>query len=127
MSWTRAPVADALVSMFGAATTAFVHDRPPEIINPPAVIVSRTVQEMYNTIAFGVDDVELPIVIAGGVESDNAIDALKATCRAAVDADPTLQGSVKLATAGMARNWRNMTGAGGIQLLLVELILTIQM
>ena len=36
-------------------------------------------------------------------------------------------GSVKASWCYQERNWRNVTGAGGIQLLLVELILTIQM
>ena len=128
MSWSRAPVADALVSMLGAATTGvYVHDRPPEIINPPAVIVSRPVQVVYNAAAFGVDEVELPVVGAGGVDSDEAVDTVNAACKAAVDADPTLAGSVKASWCYQERNWRNVTGAGGIQLLLVELILTIQM
>jgi hypothetical protein len=132
VSWNRLAVARALVPMFTTATAGgpaavYVHERPPEILNPYAVVISRPVQVIYATGAFGVDEAELPVAIVGGVEADDTIDTVKAQCRGAVDADPTLAGAVKAAWASSERNWRNVTGAGGIQLLLVELILTIQM
>jgi hypothetical protein len=128
VTWTRQPVAQALTAMFGAANpNCYVHERPPELVNPPAVVISRPVRVSYATAGLGVDEIELPVLIVGGIEQDDQVESVLAACRAAVDQDATLQGTVKAGWAAEERGWRNMTGAGGIQLLLVELILTIQM
>lgn len=127
MSWDRQAVADALVATLGAATGVKVHDRPPEVLNPMCVVISRPQPVSYDTFALGVDDATVPVVIVGGVETENQVEDLKNACRKAVDADPTLGGVVRNCQPTEERNWRNLTGAGGIQLLLVELILQIRM
>jgi len=129
MGWTRSPVAAQLVTMLTAATegSVFVHARPPEIINPMAVVISRPVSVVYSAFAIGIDEVSLPVTIAGGIETEDAVEALKETCRQAILADSSLSGVVQNCYPEEERNWRNLTGAGGIQLLLVDLILTITM
>jgi hypothetical protein len=123
-------VAAALVSKFqGAITTGpvYVHERPPEIVNPFSVIVMDPQPVAYATAGLGVDEATLPVTIVGGVETDDTIDAIKNQCRSALGADPTLGGVVHSCVATEERNWRSVTGAGGIQLRMVELILSIQM
>jgi len=129
MSWARAPVAAALVDMLEAATAGIVavHPRPPETLNPPAIVVGRTVTELYGVAGLAVDEVTLPVLVVGGLEQEDDIDALAAVVRQAVEADSTLKGNVVVAWANEARGWRNETGAGGIQLLHKQLILTIHM
>jgi hypothetical protein len=127
MSWDRATAVDGLVAVLEAAVGGVkVHDRPPEIVNPPAVVVHRATVT-YAVAALGIDEASLPVVVVGGIETEEAIDALKEMCRQAVLADPTLGGTVQAAWPAEERNWRNYTGAGGIQILQVELVLTIQM
>jgi hypothetical protein len=127
MSWDRALVSAALVDVLGPATGVTVHAAPPEVLNPMCVVVARPQTVAYSTVGLGVDEATLPVVIAGGVETEDRIEALKTACRAAIMADPTLGGKVPNCYPTEERNWRNVTGAGGIQLLLVELILTVQM
>jgi hypothetical protein len=129
MSWSRPPVAAALADMIDAATagTVYVHRRPPETLNPMAVVIGRTTREMYATASFGVDEVDLPVLVVGGIETEDLIDTTKDIVRQAVIGDPTLKGTVQTAWPAEARGWRNMTGGGGIQLLYVELVVTIQM
>jgi hypothetical protein len=129
MSWARPPVAAALVDMIGAATagTVFVHDRPPMTLNPMAVVIMRPNTVTYATAAFGIDEVELPVAVVGGLDTEDAIDQLKSTVRQTVEGDTTLKGTVLTAWPAEERNWREITGAGGIQLLYVELILQIHM
>jgi hypothetical protein len=129
VTWSRAPVATALVAQLSAALGpgVKVHHAPPEVINGPCVVVSRPQLVACSTIAPAVDEVTLPIVVASGIEQEDNLDAILATCRSAVMADSTLQGSVHVAYPTEIRNWRNLTGAGGIQLLLAELIITLQM
>jgi hypothetical protein len=128
VSWNRAPVTAALAFMLTNATEGAVtiHERPPETLNPPAVVIHRPTVA-YSVAGLGIDEVSLPLVIVGGIESEAAIDALKETCRQAVLADQTLGGTVQVGYPTEERNWRNYTGAGGIQILQVELVLTIQM
>jgi hypothetical protein len=127
VTWDRAAVAGALVTTFGAVTPVKVHAAPPETLNPMCIVVGRPDSVSYNTIAFSIDQATLPVMVVGGLETEDQIEALKALCRQAVGADPTLGGTVQAATATEERNWRNVTGAGGIQLLLVELVLAVQM
>jgi hypothetical protein len=129
MSWSRAPVVAALTAMLGEATagdSVTVYDRPPMTFNPLAVVIHRP-NVNYSAIAFGIDEATLPLIVASGVEQEDALDALKETCRQAVLADQSLRGAVQLAYPSEERNWRNYTGAGGIQILQVELVLTIHM
>jgi len=127
LTWNRTTVADALVAVLGPATGHTVFDLPPETINPMCVVVGRPSSVSYGSFGFGIDEAELPVMIVGGVEQEEAIDGLKATCRAAVFNNTTLNGAVQRAVATGERNWRNYTGAGGIQLLIVELVLQITM
>lgn len=128
MSWQRAPVASALVAIITPVVGGIkVFPSPPELINGPAVVVSRPTTVVYNTVGMGIDEAELPVVIASGVEQEANVDALKIQVRHAIEADRTLQGSVADAHPTGERNWRNLTGAGGTQLLLVELVLQIRM
>lgn len=129
MSWNRQAVADALVTMLTAATEGAVkvHERPPETINPPAIVIGRPQPVLYSAIALSIDDASLPVIIAVGIESEDQAETIKTTVRNAVMGDPTLGGTVQSAVPSEERNWRNFTGAGGIQILTVELILSIQM
>lgn len=128
MTWARPPVAAALVDLLTAATGGLVmiHERPPATVNAPAVVVARAETVSYATIAFSIDQVTLPIVIVGGSDQDEAVDSLKATVRAAIEADPTLEGTVQHASPSEERNWRNVN-SGGADLLAVDLVLDIQM
>lgn len=129
MTWDRATAAGALADTFGQALGpgVRVHELMPEVINPPCVVVGRAAQVLYSVAGFGLDEATMSVTIAGGVETEDLIDQIKNTCRKAVDADPTLGGLNLSAVATEERNWRNVTGAGGIQLLLVELAVTIRM
>jgi hypothetical protein len=134
MTWSRPSVAAALVDMITAATagitadgenSVYVHPSPPDTLNPFAVVVMRPNVVTYSVAAFGIDQVELPVAIVGGIDSENAVDDLKNVVRHTIGADQTLKGTVVAAWCTEERNWRNVTGAGGIQLLYVELILNI--
>jgi hypothetical protein len=127
VTWSRTVAAAALADVLAAATTATVHDSPPEVINPPCVIVGRPDQVSYANVGMGIDEATVPVIFAGGVETEDALDDLKTTCRKAVDADPTLGGQALSAVATGERNWRNLTGAGGIQLILCEMVVTVRM
>jgi hypothetical protein len=126
VSFTRAPVAAALVDMLTAATGGgvFIHERPPYTVNAPAVVVGRAVSVSYGAVAFGIDLATLPLGIVGGAEADDTVDDLKATVRKAIEADPTVGGSVQVAFCTEERNWRNVS-SGGADLLTVDLIVEI--
>ena len=128
MTWNRTPVAQALTALFqAAAPIAFVHERPPEILNFPSIVIMRPVQVLYGAAGLGVDDVELPVAVVHGVEQEDALEAIKLAVKQAVDGDQGLGGVVKACWANREQGWRNVTGAGGVQLLYVELILTVWM
>jgi hypothetical protein len=127
VTWQRAPVAAALVNLFGPATGLVVHPAPPEIINGPCVVIGRPQVVLCSTVAPGVDEVTLPVIVASGVEQEANLDQLLATLRTALMGAPSLSGAVQNAWPAEIRNWRNVTGAGGTQLLLAELIVTIHM
>lgn len=127
MSWDRKVVADALVNLLGPATGVKVHDKPPETLNGPCLVVGRPQPVSYSAVALAIDEATVPLMVVSGIEAEDQVDALKNQARDAIAADPTLGGVVQLCYSSEERNWRNLTGAGGIQLLLVELILMIQM
>jgi hypothetical protein len=127
MSWDRQTVSAALVDMLGPATGVTVHPIPPEVLNPPCVVVSRPQTVSYSTAAPTIDEATLPLIVCGGIETEDAVEATKTVCRQTILADPSLAGTVQACWPSEERNWRNITGAGGVQLLLVELVLQIQM
>jgi hypothetical protein len=120
-------VSAALVDLLGPATGVTVHGKPPEIVNPMCVVVSRPQLVQYSTVAMGVDEATLPLIVIGGIETEDQIEALKTACRDEILAAQTLGGAVAAAWPSEERNWLNMVGAGGAQLLRVDLILTVQM
>jgi hypothetical protein len=122
-------VAAALKALVDTASggTVYCHETPPAILNPMSVVIMRPVSVTYSGAALGIDDVELPVAIVGGIEQDDAIDAVKAMVRQCVEGDTTLTGTVQRAWPTEERNWRNITGAGGIELLYVELVIQILM
>jgi hypothetical protein len=128
VSWDRAKVAAALVEAFEAAVpNVYVHGHPPETVNPPFVEVHRPTIVTYSDAGFGVDTAELVVLIGGGLESEDQIESIKTACRGALLADPALGGVVAECHPASERNWRNQTGAGGIQLLTVELVVEVRM
>ena len=127
MSWDRRVVADALVALLGPATGVKVHERPPETLNFPCLVIMRPTTVAYGAAGLGVDEIELPVAALHGLECEDLLDELKNTARAAILGDQGLGGAVKACWPNSERNWRNVTGAGGVQLLYVELILTIWM
>jgi hypothetical protein len=128
VSWDRTKCVDALVPLFAAANpTVKVLDHPTETINPPAIVIHRPTMVTYANAGFGVDTAELPVLIGSGLESEDQIETIKTACRSALCADVTLGGVVAEVHAASERNWRNQTGAGGIQLLTVELVLSVTM
>jgi hypothetical protein len=129
MTWQRKVVTDYLVTLLTNATEGAVkvHPFPPETINGPCIVVMRPQPSLYSTVAFGIDDTTLPLSVVSGAEQEDALDSIKAACRSAIEGDPTLGGNVQQCFATEERNWRNVTGAGGIQLLIVEMILTVYM
>ena len=129
MSWNRSQFAAALQPILAFATEGAVtiHLLPPETLNPPAVVIHRPTLVTYSAASLGIDEVSLPLVIVGAIEGEDAIEALKSTCRQAINANQNLGGAVQACWCESERNWRNYTGAGGIQILQVELVLSIHM
>ena len=126
--WDRAGCAAALAATLGPVLpTVTIHQKPPEIVNPFCVVVSRPAPVSYATAGLGVDEATLPLIIVGGVETEDTVEQIKNTAKTAIDANFTLGGKVQAAWVTEERNWRNLTGAGGIQLLLVELVVMVQM
>lgn len=121
-------MAAALVEMLTAATGGLVtvFDRPPATVNAPAVVVARVQSVSYGTPAFGTDLATLPIICVGGADQDDVVDGLKATVKAAIEADPSLGGAVQIARPTEERNWRNVN-SGGVDLLAVDLMVDLQM
>ena len=128
MTWNRAAVAEALVDMLTEALEdqVMVFDRPPGTVNAPAVVVGRANTVNYGTGALGIDDAELPLVLVGGADDMDGVEALKSTVRQAVNADVSLGGVVQLVYPELERNWR-VINVGGADLLTVEVILQIRM
>src|SRR5215831_3018371 len=92
MSWNRANVASALVSVLTPVVGVKVHHLPPETLNPMCVVVGRPQVVSYATYAFGIDDAQLPLMIVGGIETEDQIEALKDQCRDTVLSNKTLGG-----------------------------------
>jgi hypothetical protein len=121
-------VAAALVSILTAATEGAVtcFEKPPATINPPAVVVSRVERVTYSAAALNVDDITLPVLAVGAMDGDDTVSALAEVIRQAVLANRSLGGVVQAAWPFEQRNWRGINVAG-IDLLTVEIVLSIQM
>jgi Mrp family chromosome partitioning ATPase len=128
MSWNRATVAGALVDLLSEALNGqvMVFDRPPGTVNAPAVVVGRVNSVTYGVGAMGIDDAELPLVLVGGADDMDGVEALKASVRQAIANDQTLGDVVQLAYPEAERNWR-VLNIGGADLLTVDVILQIRM
>jgi hypothetical protein len=130
VSWDREAASAALVDVLSPAVSVTVHQYPPAVVNPLCVVIGRPTTVMYSTVAPGIDEASVPVIIVGAIETEDQIEALKELCRDTIAVNATLGaaiGPVFNCYATEERNWRNFTGAGGIQLLQVELVVTIQM
>jgi len=125
--WDREAFAEALVAFLEAAALGVkVHPYPPELLNPPCLVIARVTAGSYSLNRFGVDTIELAIGIVHGLEAEWQAERLKNATRTAVMADHTIGGAVASCLVTGERNWRNYTGAGGIQLFTGELVLAVQ-
>jgi hypothetical protein len=127
MSWNRATAAAALTAALqtAAGETAFVFERPPNTVNPPAIVIGRPTQVLYGTAALGIDEATLPVLCVGPLDGEDIVDGLIQTVRAAV-ADHNLGGTVQHVYPEAERNWHNLNVAGA-DLLQAEVTLIIQM
>jgi len=128
VSWDRPSAAAALVDVLETATASLVtvHDRPPSTLNAPALVVSYPTTVTKHTPAFAIDQAELAVMGAVGVEDGDSLDGLLETATAAVEANPTLGGAVQHCKPTAWRNWRIFTSAGA-SLLVAEVALEIRM
>jgi hypothetical protein len=125
MTWNRTAAAKAVAAAIEAQTTVTVLARPPQTLNPPVIVVGRPDQVRYAEFAFGVDDVDLPVICVGAADGEDMVDQLVGLVRESF-ADPTLGGQLVSCVAAMERNWRNVT-VGGVDLLQAEVLLAIRM
>jgi hypothetical protein len=127
MSWNRTNAAAALVSALQTQTgaTVFVFPKPPQTLNPPAIVVGRPTEVLYSAWALSVDEVTLPVLCVGPGDGEDIVDGLITAVRAAL-ADPMLGGAVQSCVASAERNWRNVVLAG-VDILQAEVTLTIRM
>jgi hypothetical protein len=125
MSWSRAPVAAALVSTLTAATSGAVtvFAEPPQTLNPPAVTVGPETGP-YAVAAFATDEFDLPLICVAAIGHLNDLSDLAETVRLAVTANPTLGGAVKSAWPSERRNPRNVNVAG-VDLSTVEVVVKV--
>jgi hypothetical protein len=131
VSWSREPVAKALVADFeaqlaAAGLSAAVLDRPTFTLTAPAIVVGRPTEVRYSMAALGVDEVVLPVGCVHSADSDDAVSELIDVVRDAVEADRTLGGVVGVAYASGERSWRNVNVAGA-DYLMADVTLEIQM
>jgi hypothetical protein len=140
VTWSRRACAEALAFVLEAAATPpvlfetealvpsqiTVFEQPPSSINPPALVIARPIEVRYGTAALSIDDAELPIVCCGPVTDDDTLDDLIAFVRQTLAQDPTLGAVVQSCTPELERSWRPARVAG-VDLLVVDLVLRIQM
>jgi hypothetical protein len=126
MTWERAPVAAALVGILAPLDDLVsVFPAPPATFNAPAAYVSYPQVVSYDGFAFGVDTVALPVTVAAGLTESDRIDGLLATYKRALNADPSLAGSVKSGRVNLQQGWR-ILNVGGADFLAADLILEIR-
>jgi hypothetical protein len=127
VTWTRAPVAAALVPILAAIDPAVpAYAEPPETFNPPAYIVGYPRTVNYRTPTFGVDTAQLPMLAAAGAGEVDRVDELLAAAYDAIAAAPKpIGGIVQLVEIGPQDNWRLLRVAG-VDVLAADLLLTIR-
>jgi hypothetical protein len=138
VSWDRSVAAPALAAAITAAAGTVtdpdtelevpalrVFDKPPGTINPPSVVVGRPTEVRYAAIAFGIDDVVLPVLVVGAVDGEDTIASIITVVRGAVT-DVQLGGAVQVCYPLFERNWRQVNVAG-VDLLSAEVTFSIQM
>ena len=125
MAWDRAPVAKALQAVLTAALDATnVYDRPPQTVNPPAVVIGWPTEVRYSAAGLGSDEARLPVICVAPADGDDVVSGLIQTVRDAIAGDLTLGGVVQSAVAAREHNWRAVAVAG-IELLQAEVELAI--
>ena len=128
MSWDRPSAAAALVDVLEAATESLVtvHDKPPSTLNAPSLVVSYPTTVTKHSPTFAIDQAELAVMGAVGIEAGDDLDGLLEVATDAIEADPVLGGAVQYCKPVEWRNWRIMTSAGA-SLLVAEIALEIRM
>jgi hypothetical protein len=128
MSWSRSDVALAVVAQLQTVVgeTTFVFAKPPQTINPPALIVGRPLEVRYSTSGLAVDQALLPITCVGPADGEEMVDDLITAIRQAFPPGSNLGGLVQVIYPDSERGWRNLNLAG-VDLLLADVSLTINM
>jgi hypothetical protein len=127
VSWNRVNAVQAIVAALQQTVgdQAFVFDKTPQTINPPAIVVGRPLEVSYSSAAFGIDETTISIICVAAADGEDVIDQLITLVRESFP-DPSLGRAVQSCVCTNERNWRNTTVAG-IDILQAEVILTIQM
>jgi hypothetical protein len=127
VSWNRVGAVQAIVAALQqtAGDLAFIFDKTPQTINPPALVVGRPLEVGYSSAAFGIDEATLSVICVAAADGEDVIDQLITLVRASFP-DPSLGGAVQSCVCTNERNWRNAT-VSGIDILQAEVILSIQM
>lgn len=113
MTWSRAPVAAALVAAFNTLDPMLnCFAAAPETFNPPALIVTDPASVTKRAAGMGVDQTELIVVAAVSLEAADDLDALMNAADRAIFADPTLGGVVLTSLVTEYRNYRGLQVAG---------------
>jgi len=128
MAWNRTQAVAAVVAAVRAvcAETVIVFAKPPQTVNPPAIVVGRPVEVRYAVAALSVDEADLPVACVGPADGEDLVDELIAAVRHAVAVDWSLGGAVQHCRDTLERNWRNLNVAG-VDILQAEILLTIRM
>jgi hypothetical protein len=128
MSWSRTTAVTALVQILqtAAGETVTVLSKPPQTLNPPAIVVHRPTEVRYSAFSLSIDEATLPVICVGAADGEEQVDSLITLVRTAVGANKMLGGAVSSCTASVERNWRNVL-IGGIDVLEAEVTLLIEM
>jgi len=128
VAWDRPAAAGALVEVLEAATSSTVSlfEQPPATFNPPALVINYPATVTKHNPAFAIDQAATTVTAAVGVSDGDTLDTLLDAANLAVEADPTLAGTVQHAKPVEWRNWRVLTVAG-IDMLTADLALEVRM
>ncbi len=128
MTWSRTEAVAGLYAALAAqlGETTWVFDKPPQTLNPPAVVIGRPTEVVYSQPAFGVDEATVSVICVGAADGEDAVDGLITAVRSAVSADITLGGAVQHCDDTREQNWR-IVNVAGTDVLQAEVVLTIRM